>query len=224
MTIAMKKKAGNSAIHNHLRKEDSNCSVKVNNQIVNSIEDPKKLNETLKFLDSTSKLKDLDELIKINADTLIKKQNKNNQFINLFDKLVVQDKVRLMVRIHKDISNNLNFAFDKKNLEQILDEKENPFWHNFRNKRIKSQQVKNMEYNNIIKADKIEMLDKQIEIKKKELQDKKEQKFSEYMTLCENKQELLKDINIQKKKFKILKKDKKEIKRKILNDFFGNTH
>jgi hypothetical protein len=223
MTIKMKKKFNQSDFNNKIKKGDSNCSVKINNQIVNSSEDPKKFDETLKFLESSSMLKNFDELIKINADGLIKKQNKNNQFVNLYEKLMIKDKVRLMVRIYKDISSNLNFAFDKKNLDKILDDKENHFWSNFRSKKIKSQQVKNMEYNNIIKSEKIEMLDEQIRNKIKKLEEKKEEKYSEFMKFCEIKQELLKESEIQRKKFQILKQDKQEIKKKILNEFFGKS-
>ena len=220
MAIKMKKKFANSNVNNGIQKTNSECSVLVNNQEVKKPQEDKKVSETLKILDSLVALKNFEELINLQADTLLKKQNKSS-FQNLFEKLTIKEKVRLMVRVYKDMANNLNFAFDRKNLEDSLEMKEDSFWSTFRSKKIKSQQVKNMEYNNIIKAEKVELLERQIEAKRKDLMSKKEERFSEFMKLSEMKKEIEKEVQVKTKNMKILRKRQNENKLKILEDFFS---
>lgn len=205
-----------------ISKTNSNCSVFVNKQEIKKKEATlENQNETLKILDSCVGTKNFDELIKINADTLVRKQNKPHEIDKLFEKLPIKERVRLMVRVYKDMANNLNFAFDKKKLEETLLEKDNSFWNNFRGKRVKSQQVKNMEYNNILKAEKVEILELQIAKKKEEIKERQEEKFAEYMKLAEDHQKLEKGLELQAKRIGILRKNQQNVKREILNDFFG---
>lgn len=224
MNFKRTRKLNRSDANNSLGRRESRKSA-LNNGASGAklpLKETRKVTETMKLLETSCKL-NFNELINMNAEGLLKKQGKEGQSESLFERLSVKEKVNLLVRVYKDVLSNLNFAFEKKKLEAILDDREDPFWAGFRAKRVKSEQVKNMEYNNILKYEKIEALDLQIERKKQLLREKKEEKFSEYMKLCEARRELKKNFETKKKELKILEEDKGRVKLGILEDFFGGS-
>lgn len=127
----------------------------------------------------------------------------------------------ILMRIYKDINSNLNFAFGSSKLEKILTESDHKFWVNFRNKKIKSEQVKNMESNNIQKHEKLLYLNKIINEKENDLKNLRELKQIEFDEVIKEENNTYEEIQKQKKLNEMDQQNKLKYKINTINSFFG---
>lgn len=202
---------------NNLNIHESICSVTIKGKdLLMKNKNYLKRNETAAILNNLGTLKNFEEILQLCAT-----DNKNNLKMKDFEKLPIKMKTMILMRIYKDINSNLNFAFGSSKLEKILTESDHKFWVNFRNKKIKSEQVKNMESNNIQKHEKLLYLNKIINEKENDLKNLRELKQIEFDEVIKEENNTYEEIQKQKKLNEMDQQNKLKYKINTINSFFG---
>ena len=178
-----------------------------------------KHNNTDAMIELLEGLRNLECQIEENVETFQEKHGAKNLKYQMLD---YRQKSQMVLRIYKDIGNNLKHVMSKDNCVNLLSECNDPFWISLRSKKMRAQQIKNMEYNNILKHQRVELVDQQILKKRTKIAEQREGKFGQLLEYCAKIKQMAAAKEADMKRGVIREMEEKGFQKLALDQFFGN--
>ena len=180
-----------------------------------------KHNNTDAMIELLEGLRNLECQIEENVETFQEKHGAKKLKYRMLD---FRQKSQMVLRIYKDIGNNLKHVMSKDNCVNLLSECNDPFWISLRGKKMRAQQIKNMEYNNILKHQRVDLVDQQILKKRRKISEKREVKFGQLLEYCSQIKQMTAAKEADQKRGDIRDMEEKGFQKLALDQFFGNLH